>query len=172
MNYVYTTSKIKFTEAMKAFTEDHFHSIEKFLSPNEPIKITLEKNGTLLTVKCQIVSKMNKRIRAEARNEDFYLAIVEARDILEKQIKKKKEKSYWKERIDRVEVSSEVAEVASVFVKNKVFVLDSITPEQAVDEMNSMAHDWYAFRDVDNDNKISVVYRRFDGKTFGLVELN
>jgi len=177
MNYKYTTNRVGFTKAMKDFTEKHFQSIEKFLSDKDPIKVTLDKDGVNFVVKCQVVSKMNRRVRAEVRNEDYYAAIVDARDSLEKQLKKRKEKSYWKERVNReliqpINVSSEVNEIASIFVRNKVFILDSITPEEAVDEMNSLAHSWYAFRNVDNADKISVVYRRFDGKTYGLVELN
>ena len=180
MGYRYTTSRVSFTDAMKEFTEKHFKPIEKFLSDHEPVKITLDKDGDVFVIKCQVVSKMNKRIRAEVRNEDFYNAIVDAKDIFSKQLKKRKEKSYWSERISR-ELSSlvtplneisEGVEEPSIFVRNKVFILDSITPEEAVDEMLKMGHDWYSFRDIDNNNKISVVYRRFDGETFGLVELN
>ena len=171
MEYRYSPSRITFTPAMQEFVENHFRGLEKYLSVNEPLKFTLEKDGQLFVLKCQIVSKMNKRIRSEIRDQSFHIAVTEAKSNLDKQLKKRKEKSYWKERIDRVKISPEVVEEASLFVKKKVFILDSITPEQAVDEMENLSHDWYAFRDADNGDKISVVYRRFDGETFGLVVL-
>lgn len=172
MKYIYNSGKssYKFTKAMKESIEGHFDKLEKYLS-DEPIKATLSKEGETFILKCQVVSALNKRIRSELRGEDFYQLVTESRDAIEKQLKKKKAKSYWKERIKREEFGASEFEDESIFKRTKHFILDSILPEEAVDELESKGYDWYAFRDADNNDKVTVVYRRFDN-TFGIVELD
>ena len=44
-----------------------------------------------------------------------------------------------------------------------------MTREEAVLQMNLLEHNFFAFRDSDNDDAFAVVYRRNDGG-YGLIE--
>jgi putative sigma-54 modulation protein len=53
-------------------------------------------------------------------------------------------------------------------VKTKQFVLSPMTPEEAVEALELVGHDFFVFRDA-GSNEVEVVYRRRDG-TYGLIE--
>jgi len=173
MKYLYTSSVStrKFTDSMKEVLESHFNKLDKYLSDSEPVKVTLDKEGNLFILKCQAVGQNNKRVRSHLRGEDYYQLVSDSADVIKKQLKKKREKSYWKERITREEFGSSEFEDTGIIKRVKHFILNPMAPEEAIDEMNILGHDFFSFRDVDNKEKISIVYRRFDG-TFGLIELN
>ena len=162
MKYIYNSggASRKFTDAMKNAFSDHFDKLEKFLAEDEPVKVTLDKEGNVFILKCQVVANNNKRVRTEFRGDDYYQLVDSSYDAIKKQLKKKREKSYWKERV--VRETADLVEDEPLFKRMKHFILDPIHAEEAVDEMESLGSSWYAFRDTDNNDKISVVYRRFD----------
>ena len=53
-------------------------------------------------------------------------------------------------------------------VKTKQFVLSPMTPEEAVEALELVGHDFFVFRDA-GSNEVQVVYRRRDG-SYGLIE--
>jgi len=53
-------------------------------------------------------------------------------------------------------------------VKTKQFALDAMTPEEAVQQLELVGHDFFVFRSDDSET-VSVVYRRRDGG-YGLIE--
>jgi putative sigma-54 modulation protein len=50
----------------------------------------------------------------------------------------------------------------------KRFALKPMTPEEAVLQMDLLGHDFFVFRDAEN-NDVSVVYKRSNGG-YGLIE--
>ena len=172
MHYIYSSSgaKYKFSPSMKEAFENNFNRLERrHLTKDEPVKVSLNREGNTFILKCQVVTNTNKRVRAEVRGEDFYTLADDIYAVIRKQITKKNEKIHQKREVKKVDNDSEVVE--TTFVKNKKFILDSISPEDAVNEMEARGFDWYAFRDNENSDAISVAYRRFDN-TFGLVVLS
>ena len=53
-------------------------------------------------------------------------------------------------------------------IRTKTFSIKPMTAEEAVLQMNLLEHDFYAFKNSDNDDKFAVVYRRKDGN-YGLI---
>lgn len=169
MEYVYNSSKSRcgFTQSMKSFTEDAFKSLEKYLKQDESIKISMEiaKNGTLL-LKCRMVTEDNKHILAEVTtNDDYYAAIYEMKRKITRLINKNKKKKSW---VNDAPAGVEGTEVGESFGKQKMIVMESITPEQAIKELESLGHEWYVFKNRDEKNEVCVVYKRFEGD-YGLM---
>ena len=54
-------------------------------------------------------------------------------------------------------------------VRTKQFYFKPMTREEAVMQMSLLEHNFFAFRDQDNDGAFAVVYRRNNGG-FGLIE--
>ena len=53
-------------------------------------------------------------------------------------------------------------------VRQKRFVINSMTPEEAVLQMNLLGHSFFMFYNIESDG-MAVVYRRNDGK-YGLID--
>jgi putative sigma-54 modulation protein len=59
-------------------------------------------------------------------------------------------------------------EEAAVIVKTKQFVLNPLSPEEAIMQLELVGHDFFVFRNVES-GEINVLYRRRDGD-YGLIE--
>ena len=169
MQYIYNSSKCRcdFTPAMKEFAEKTFKSTEKHLKKDESIKLSMEiaKNGALL-LKCRMVTEDNKHILAEvATSDDYYTAMHEMKNKINRLLSKNKKRKAW---TNKFTVDKECKEAVENFGKQKMIIMESITPEQAVKELDALGHDWYVFKNRDEKDAVCVVYKRFDGD-FGLV---
>ena len=54
-------------------------------------------------------------------------------------------------------------------IRRKRFAIKPLDPEEAILQMNLLEHDFFAFRDEDNNGSFAVVYRRKDGG-YGLID--
>lgn len=126
-------------------------------------QITINSHGTLL--------------RAEEKAVSIYAAIDAVADVLNRRIERFKDRLYRsKRRISparREFAAEEVAEEKEEegerrIVRVKRFPVKPMTPEEAVDQMELLAHDFFIFFNPEI-NKFSVIYRRGDGD-YGLIE--
>ena len=60
------------------------------------------------------------------------------------------------------------AQEGTMIVKTKQFVLNGMSPEEAVEQLELIGHDFFVFRN-DESGEINVVYRRRDGD-YGVIE--
>lgn len=176
MNIIFNTSKLlnRATEGMKSVAHEKFSTLEKFLKEDEPVKIAIESTKKdFIKVKVQVVLKDNCRLRAESEGNDFYIVINDLKDSLKEQVIRHKEKHSRKEKTSkfRKEVNSAMLSMANEellqeylpkVVKTKHFVLEPITQVMAVNEMEKLGHEQFVFKNLDLDNKICMIYKRFD----------
>jgi len=59
-------------------------------------------------------------------------------------------------------------ETEPLIVKTKQFAVKPLTPEEAVEQLELVGHDFFVFRSADS-GEVNVVYRRRDGN-YGLIE--
>ena len=59
-------------------------------------------------------------------------------------------------------------EEGSMIVKTKQFVLNAMSPEDAIEQLELIGHDFFVFRNAES-GEINVVYRRRDGD-YGVIE--
>jgi putative sigma-54 modulation protein len=59
-------------------------------------------------------------------------------------------------------------EEGAMIVKTKQFVLNAMSPEDAIEQLELIGHDFFVFRNADS-GEINVVYRRRDGD-YGVIE--
>jgi putative sigma-54 modulation protein len=122
---------------------------------------------------CEVtVEGAGHRVRTKVTAPDAYTAIDLAAEKLEHQLHKLKTKMH------RHEVSGEssirleepapvveddpIEENVSSIVKKKQFVIDPMTPEDAVLQMELLGHDFFLFTNAETGNS-AVVYLRDDG---------
>ena len=68
-----------------------------------------------------------------------------------------------------VEPNEEPEEGEFEIVRTKRFSMKPMTPEEAILQMNLLDHEFFAFKDQENDDAFAVVYKRKNGG-YGLIE--
>jgi len=183
MQIIFSGKHVDVTPALKQYAEtklgklDRFfdgvqevHVVESTLRNQHIVEVTLKANGTL--------------IRAEERSPDMYTSIDLVVDKLERQLSRYKDRFITRTRESLgghkpqesampVETAApggeEVAEETTAgIVRTKRFAVKPMDPEEAAMEMEMIGHDFYVFRNAEND-EVNVVYRRRDGN-YGLIE--
>lgn len=166
----FTSDKITFTESMKSFVEDTFEKKLNKIVPNSEyseVKLTKLKNGNI-----KIDLTVNK-FRVQAINNDFYTAYVEAVSKIKKAVirfnKKEIDSRKRKEQLSIFDLGIEDTGVFPLITKEKIFDLKPISLEEAVDELELTDYSFYVFKNINDDNNISIIYKRHTDE-YGLIK--
>lgn len=124
-------------------------------------QLTIRSRGTIL--------------RVEERHQDVFAAIDAVLDKMYRKIGRYKGKRHDRSRAGSEEISGEelpvqvpVEEPAGRIVRVKSFRLVSINPEEAIEQMELLGHDFYVFFNAEV-GQMNVLYRRKDGN-YGLIQ--
>ena len=114
--------------------------------------------------------------RASESTSDMFASIDAAVGTIEGQIRKNKTRLARRLRqdaftrtVEETSFAADEPEEDLSIVRIKKFHLKPMTREEAVLQMNLLEHNFFAFRDEDNDGSFAVVYRRKDGG-YGLID--
>ncbi len=109
--------------------------------------------------------------RAEACDNDGSTAVDEAMDAISRQIRKNKTRLEKKLRDGALirEIEAEPVTEEPEMVRRKRFALKPMTEEEATLQMELLNHRFYLFKNVEEDNRICLVYLR-DGGGYGIIE--
>ena len=128
------------------------------------VEVTVDAQGTFL--------------RAEERGGDIFSAVDSVADVMDRQIRRYKERIQGKKQ-RRTAVSKGKSTVLSgstlavdeeqeKLIKVKSFPVTPMTPDDAIDQMVWLGHDFFVFFN-EKTEQFNVVYRRKDGH-YGLIE--
>ena len=171
MNINITGRNIDLTEGIKSAITDKLSRLEKYFAPDTTVNTTLSVEKDRQKIEVTIPMKGNI-LRAEQVSDDMYVTIDLIVDVIERQLKKHKNKmvtkyqsggSLKKEFIDEETEDDEIR-----IVRTKRFGMKPMFPEDACVQMDLLGHDFYVFRNAETD-EVDVVYRRKD-HTYGLIE--
>ncbi len=130
------------------------------------VEVTVDSNGSFL--------------RGEERGPDIFTAVDAVATVIEKQIRRYKDRIQGKKRsrtrISKVADAAEEAESTiddddreeGTLIKFKRFTVEPMSPEESVDQMELLGHDFYIFFNADSE-RFAVVYKRSAGD-YGLIE--
>jgi len=114
-------------------------------------------------------------LRAREASGDMKASIDLLVDKLERQVKRYRQKRRHEHERHHERANGAVPAAASIpstegtmIVKTKQFVLNGMSPEEAVEQLELIGHDFFVFRN-DESGEINVVYRRRDGD-YGVIE--
>jgi putative sigma-54 modulation protein len=120
-------------------------------------------------------------LRAEERNSDMFAAIDSVVDKLYRQIKRYRGKRIKSRRSSAstveemalgeplpLEIEEAEFEDEYAIVRRKRFSLRSMSPEEAIEQMELLGHSFFVFFDVDEE-MVNVIYKRDDGN-YGLLQ--
>ena len=172
MKFIISGKNIAVTEGLKTAVEDKLGILERYFTPETEISVTLSVEKDRQKIEVTIPVKGNI-IRSEQVSNDMYVSIDLVEEIIERQLKKYKNKiitkqqsnsNFRKEYIEKeVEADDEIK-----IIRTKKFDMKPMYPEDACVQMELLGHDFFVFVNAEDDN-VNVVYKR-KGNTYGLIE--
>ena len=168
------------TPRLQGYVEKKTARLDRYLPNLTSIRVDLATENTRSAVErqvAQITVRDDKGtiLRAEERSSDMFAAVDAVMDKLNRQVERYRGKRNDKGRGGKPEVTGEPALTADdlidedqKIVRQKRFALHPMSPDEAVEQMELLGHDFFLFFNVE-DNAINVLYRRHDG-TYGLLQ--
>lgn len=166
--------KIAVTKAIKDYITEKLEKLDKYFEDVKNIKpsviIRVKNNEQIIEV---TVPTSKFTLRAEEKHADLYAAIDLVVDKLERQIRKNKTKLTNKyKNIIQVELpvlEDEEEEEELKVVKRKNIDTKPMDEEEAILQMELLNHDFFVFKNVDEEC-VSVMYKRRDGN-YGIINV-
>jgi len=174
MKFVFTEKKAQVNSDVKAYAEKKISKLDRFFKGEADAFVTFETERGREIVEVTVRSS-GTYFRSKAVTGDMYASIDAAVDTIEQQIRKNKtrlEKKLREGAFDRelmAEPVSEEPEDEFKVVRTKRFSIKPMTVDEAILQMNLLGHEFFMFRNADDDDGFAVVYRRNDGG-YGLIE--
>lgn len=172
MRFVITGRNIDVTEGLRNAVEEKIGKLERYFTPNTEVIVTLSVEKERQKIEVTIPVKGNI-IRSEQVSSDMYVSIDLVEEIIERQLKKYKNKIIDKQQA-RDSFSSEFIEKDYEedddvkIIRTKKFGIKPMDPEEACVQMELLGHNFYVFCNSETD-EVNVVYKR-KGNTYGLIE--
>lgn len=164
--------KIEVTGAMKDYALEKLSKLEKYISNAEDITVNVLVKLRNHMQKVEITIFLQSLIlRSEEEQEDFYAAIDNSIDKLERQIRKNKTKLESKNRVNKslnFEYVIEEEHEEENIVKRKSVEVKPMDEEEAMLQLELLGHQFYLYDDIDT-GKAAVIYKRKDGN-YGIIE--
>lgn len=167
--------KLAVTKAIKDYITEKMERLNKYFGNAKNIKaniiIRVKNNEQIIEV---TVPTSKFTLRAEEKHVDLYAAIDLVVDKLERQIRKNKTKlnDKYKNIIQfDISASSDVEENEEELkiVKRKNIDTKPMDEEEAILQMELLNHDFFVFKNVDEEC-VSVMYKRRDGN-YGIINV-
>ena len=169
-----TGRNIELTEGLKAAVEDKLSKLERYFTPDTDVYVTLSVEKERQKAEVTIPTKGNY-IRSEQVSNDMYVSIDLAAEVIERQLKKYKNKFRAEQqagaaslRTDFLDKDYEDEEDDIKIVRTKKFDIKPMYAEDACIQMELLGHDFFVFCNAETD-EVNVVYKR-KGNTYGLIE--
>ena len=174
MKFQFSEKKVKLPANVHAYAEKKVMKLARYFEEDAEalIVFSVEKNRNNVEL---TVRGAGTWFRAHESTSDMFASIDAAVGTIEGQIRKNKTRLARRLRQDAftrtVEETSfavEEPEEELKIVRSKSFHFAPMTRDEAILQMNLLDHNFFAFRDLDNDGCFAVVYRRNDGG-YGLI---
>ena len=163
---------IELTEGLKQAVEEKLSKLEKFFKPDTDVYVTLSVEKDRQKIEVTIPAKGHV-IRSEQVSNDMYVSIDLVEEVIERQLRKYKNKLIDKEQnaaqLSKAFIEEEVFDEEEIeIIRSKRFAIKPMDPEEACVQMELLGHNFFVFRNADTD-EVNVVYKR-KSKSYGLIE--
>ena len=170
---------LEVSDAIRDYAEAKLGKLERQLKdPRVELELAVERNPSIAANHVAEATIWTKGpvLRAREASSDMRASIDQLVDKLERQVTRYKRKGRDRRRRaarangPSSDVTQVVAdeEVEPMIVKTKQFAVNPLTPQEAVEQLELVGHDFFVFRNADS-GEVNVVYRRRDGD-YGLIE--
>lgn len=172
MKFLIVGRNIEVTPGLRSAVEEKLGKLDKYFNPDTEVHVTLSVEKERQKIEVTIPVKGNI-IRSEQVSTDMYVSIDLVEEVIERQLKKYKNKiitkhqnatSFSKAFIEVEEPDEEEIKI----VRTKKFDIKPMYPEDACIQMELLGHSFFVFCNAETD-QVNVVYKR-KGDTYGLIE--
>lgn len=159
---------IAITDAIRDYAETKLSKLEKYFSEDVTIHITAKVYPNKQAKAEVTIPHKDVTLRTEETSDNWYASLDLVVDKLERQIRKHKTKVQKRNRVEKAhnDVNDDVETIARI----KDLDIETMSPQEAIDQMDCLGHDFFIFLNEDTA-RVSVVYHRKDGST-GLLNAN
>ena len=175
MDVSVSSRHIELSDALRAVAEEKIGRLDRFVEGMDRAEVHFfEEKNPRISAKdvCEVTMEgRGHHVRVKAAAHDPFAAVDLAVEKLEHQLHKLKTKLIAQKhpKKGRTVVNGTPAELDTArIVKSKRFVMEPMSPEDAVLQMELLGHDFFLFTNAET-HKAAVVYRRADGDT-GLID--
>ena len=173
MNIQIRSKNLNPSDALKNKIEAKMSKLEKYFSSDTEAQIMLSEEKTGLAKLEATIKAGGMIFRAEESNSDLFFCLDKVIDKLSSQMSKFKKKLIKKHKDQKEIFLAEVPDVEeaveeTTVVKTKTFALTPMTTDEAILQMELLAHNFFVFADPET-GKANVVYKRADGQ-YGLLQ--
>ena len=158
---------VAITDAIRDYAETKLSKLEKYFSEDVTVHVTAKVYPNKQAKAEVTIPHKDITLRAEETSNDWYNSLNVVVDKLERQIRKHKTKVQKRNRVEKVYDDTDDVET---FARIKELDIETMSPQEAVDQMDLLGHDFFIFLNEDTA-RVSVVYHRKDGST-GLLNAN
>lgn len=174
MKFIISGKNIEVTAGLRESIERKLGKLERYFTPDTEIIVTLsveKKERQKIEVTIPVKGDI---IRSEQVSDDMYVSIDLVEEVIERQLRKYKnklvarhqagsdfQKSFFEE--DTSDGDDEIK-----IVRTKRFGIKPMFPEDACIQMELLGHSFFVFFNADTED-VNVVYKRKDG-SYGLIE--
>ena len=172
MKFIIVGRNIEVTPGLRAAVEEKIGKLDKYFNPDTEVHVTLsvEKDRQKIEVTIPVKGSI---IRSEQVSNDMYVSIDLVEEIIERQLKKYKNKIVDKQQavasFSKAYVENDYTDDEAIkIVRTKKFDIKPMYPEDACIQMELLGHSFFVFCNAETD-QVNVVYKR-KGDTYGLIE--
>ncbi|GAB4281526.1 MAG: ribosome-associated translation inhibitor RaiA [Candidatus Promineifilaceae bacterium] len=174
---------MEITPRLQNYVEKKTAKLDRYMPDLIEIFVDLSNENTRSAVERQVaqITVRDSRgtiLRAEERSHDMFAAIDAVIDKLYRQIKRYrgKRRRKWRQGSDEVLNlgeplpidDAEEEAIEQSIVRTKRFPVHPMSPDEAIEQMELLGHDFFVFFNVE-DEGINVLYKRHDGN-YGLLQ--
>jgi putative sigma-54 modulation protein len=185
MNIVVRGRNVSITDRVQEYVEKKVGKLERYLPIIDEARVELSQEETRSAQHRMIaqltVRSRGKILRAEERDQDLFAAVDLVAEKMQRQISRFKDRLYSRgprgsetvrvpeEAAPAVEAVAEMElEPVGTIVRTKTFPVTPMNPEEALEQMELLGHDFFVFYNSEL-NGINVLYRRRTGD-YGLLQ--
>ena len=172
MKFIIIGKNIEVTPGLKDAVQDKLGKLERYFTPNTEIHVTLSVEKERQKIEVTIPVKGNI-IRSEQVSSDMYVSIDLVEEIIERQLRKYKNKIVDRQQeagnFQQAYVEDDWMEDENIKItRTKRFDVKPMYPEDACVQMELLGHNFFVFLNAETE-EVNVVYKR-KGGTYGLIE--
>lgn len=173
MTYTFTGKKFEVSDELRAYAEKKVGKIDRLFRTESEAFITFSTERG--RYRAEVTLRNNGMYyRVSELTSDMYASIDSACAAIERQVRKNKTRLAKKlrdnafERTAEVMLPEEEEEPEFNIVREKKFSIKPMQPEEAILQMELLGHEFYAFRNEEEDGAFAIVYLRKSGG-YGLI---
>lgn len=176
MKFTFTEKRMDSSEELRAYSMRKIGKLDRFFKNEADAYVTFSvERGRFLA---EITIRSNGLFyRASELTNDMYASVDSGVAAIERQIRRNKTRLEKKLREGALEAEHIPAYVSAAeeeekdefkIVRSKRFSIKPMSPEEAILQMNLLDHEFFVFRNMEENDAFSIVYKRKQGG-YGLI---